>query len=370
MTPTSTPLTVLIAARELSQSMALADMVASSRPGVRTMQFESSGEASGGIEIAMVVESPGPELGELSARVRAAQPQVPIVIITPRFDERAIELAAKIEATAIIASPCDPAALLRVLNDNERMLRFAGRCGPIETSELLRLHAAAQSNGLLHLAGPTGSGAIHLDDGQPVHAHTANHQGVDAVHEMLGWVDAKSTWIAGRSASTQTIEARLDSLIERPVEAGSAPELEDAPRDVLEKIDRLAQTPDILAAYLLRNSEIVTGRNDSGLDDAVIGRSLSRLSQVFHDMEAQQGDGAGSEIQATIGEHRLVVDRLGPSRLGFQIGVVVRQATPVCKSLRRLLRQIDRSFRKSLASSSRASSGAGVVNGAGLHRVA
>jgi hypothetical protein len=319
----------------------------------------------------MVVESLGSELGELSVRVRAAQPQVPIVIIAPRFDERAIELAAKVEASAIITSPCDPAALLRVLNDNERMLRFAGRCGPIETSELLRLHAAAQSHGLLHLSCAAGSGAIHLDDGQPVHAHTGSQQGVDALHEMLDWVDAKSTWITGRSASARTIDARLDSLIERQTgERGAQAEIEDAPRDVLEKIDRLAQTPDILAAYLLRNSEIVTGRNDSGLDDAVIGRSLSRLSQVFHDMESQQGDGAGSEIQSTIGEHRLVVDRLGPSRLGFQIGVVVRQATPVCKSLRRLLRQIDRSFRKSLASNARAN-GAGLANaGAGLHHVA
>jgi hypothetical protein len=297
----------------------------------------------------MVIEAAGPELGELSRQVRAAHPEMPIVLIASRFDERAIEVAAGVEATAIVASPCEPGALLRVLDEHERRVRFAGRCHAVATSELLRLHAAAASHGVLHLASSEGSGAIHLEDGQPVHAHTSNNRGVDAVREMLGWTDARATWIAGRSASARTIVGRVEALIERS--HGERPErsqLDDAPRDVVDKLERLAQTQDILAAYLLRNSEIVTGRNDSTLDDAVVGRALSRLSQVFSAMEEQQGDGAGSEIQATIGEHRLVVDRLGPSRLGFQIGVVVRQATPVCKSLRRLLRQIDRSFRKSL----------------------
>lgn len=257
------------------------------------------------------------------------------------------------EATAIMTSPCEPGVLLRALDDHERKLRFAGRCRGLETAELLKLLASAASHGVLHLAGAAGSGAIHLDEGQPVHAHTANHRGADAVREMLGWADAKASWIAGRSASARTILGKVEALIEHEVERTAAPADEDYPRDVVDKLERLAQTPDILAAYLLRNSEVVTGRNSSDLDEVVIGRALSRLSLVFQDMEGQQGDGAGSEIQATVGEHRLVVDRLGPTRLGFQIGVVVRQATPVCKSLRRLLRQIDRSFRKSLLTGAR-----------------
>jgi hypothetical protein len=350
MIPTSTPLTVLIAAQDPNQSHALAEMLQSIRPGVRALQFArlSVGEAEFH-SIAMVIEAAGPELGELSKQVRAVHPEMPLVVIASRFDERAIEVAAGVEATAIVASPCEPGALLRVLDEHERRVRFAGRCHAVATSELLRLHAAAASHGVLHLASAEGSGAIHLEDGQPVHAHTSNNRGVDAVREMLGWTDARATWIAGRSASARTIVGRVEALIERSHgERSERSQLDDAPRDVVDKLERLAQTQDILAAYLLRNSEIVTGRNDSTLDDAVVGRALSRLSQVFSAMEEQQGDGAGSEIQATIGEHRLVVDRLGPSRLGFQIGVVVRQATPVCKSLRRLLRQIDRSFRKSL----------------------
>nr|WP_165703790.1 DUF4388 domain-containing protein [Enhygromyxa salina] len=219
----------------------------------------------------------------------------------------------------------------------------------------------ALSSGILHLRVGARTGAIHLEDGQPVHAHCDGVRGADAVRELLGWADAKATWIAGRSASARTIVGRIEGLLERDL--GDAQRgrdlLDEAPLDVLDKIERLAQTPDILAAYLLRNTEIIAGTNDSSLDEAVVGRALSRLAQVFHDIEDQQGDGAGSEIQATVGEHRLVVDRLGPSRLGFQVGVVVRQATPVCKSLRRLLRQIDRSFRKSLAVSARKQASAG-----------
>lgn len=348
----TTPLTVLIAAEDLNQSTALAELVQSIRPGVRTVQFSrDSGDVAGAeLSLAMVVEVAGPELGELSKRVRAAQPEVPIVVIAPRFDEPAIEVAAGVEATAIVTSPCEPGALLRVLDEHDRKLRHAGHCRAVATSELLRLYASATSSGVLHLACTAGSGAVHFEDGHPVHAHTASHRGADAVREMLEWVDAKATWIAGRSASARTIVGRIDTLLDRqPGDKAARDQFDDAPRDVVDKLERLAQTPDILAAYLLRNTEVVTGRNSSDLDDVVVGRALSRLSQVYADMETQQGDGAGSEIQATIGEHRLVVDRLGPARLGFQIGVVVRQATPVCKSLRRLLRQIDRSFRKSLA---------------------
>ncbi|MFO7563460.1 MAG: DUF4388 domain-containing protein [Enhygromyxa sp.] len=335
----------------------------------------SETEAPNGIKLAMVVETAGPEVGDLAKRVRAAFSELPIVVIAPRFDERAIEVAAEVEAAAIVASPCESGTLLRVLDELERKVRHVGRCRDMQSADLLRMLATTSNHGVLHFSSGAGSGAIHLDEGQPVHAHTASKRGADAVREMLAWPDAKITWIAGRSASARTIVGRLDGLLEHDVaERSSSPEI-DYPRDVIDKLERLAQTPDILAAFLLRDSKIITGRNSSDLDEVAIGRALSRLSQVFHDMEEQQGDGAGSEIQATVGDHRLVVDRLGPSRLGFQIGVVVRQATPVCKSLRRLLRQIDRSFRRSLLAGTRAAAAAGQAvptseSSANLHRVA
>ena len=373
MTPMSTSPSLLIAAHDPAHSSALTELLLGFRPQARILYHRDQPSADEP-SLALVIESLEPDLGQLSRQVRQRHPRVAIVVIAPRFDDRALDVAASVEAAAIITSPCEPAALLRALKAQERRVRFRGRAGSIETAELLRLYARSGSTGVLHLAREGQSGAIHLEDGQPVHAHLGELCGAEAVRQLLSWPDTKATWIAGRSASVRTIVGRVEGLLERDPTDTSAPvEVEDAPRDVLEKLERLAQTEDILAAHLLRNAEIVTGSCDSSLDEAVVGRALSRLAQVYHDMEVQQGDGAGTEIQATVGEHRLVVDRLGPSRLGFQIGVVVRQATPVCKSLRRLLRQIDRSFRKSLAQAARsegASPDTGPHEAASLHRVA
>ncbi len=379
MTPPSNPPIVFVAAADPSQTAALAEMLTSIRPGIRTMRMDASDssatESAESPWVAMVVEASGPDLGAISRQVRSRFPQVGLVMIAPRFDDRAIEIAAQVEASAIVPSPCEPTALLRVLKAHEQRVRFLGQARGVETAELLRLHAIAGSDGVLHLHGEAGSGAIHLDGGQPIHAHCGDLRGAEAVRELLGWRDVQATWLAGRSASARTIVGRLEGLLQRETPALEAEEdVGVASRDVIEKLDRLAQTPDILAAYLLRNTEVVTGRSSVDLDEALIGRALSRLAQVFHDMEEQQGDLAGTEIQATVGEHRLVVDRLGPTRLGFQIGVVVRQATPVCKSLRRLLRQIDRSFRKSLNQATRAANKSELrvtsLEATSLHRVA
>lgn len=372
MTPVNPP-TVLLAASETTQITALADMLASIRPGIRTLRFgDSPPEADSQPWVAMVVEG-GPEVGSLARQVREQFPAIGLVMIAARFDERAIEAAAAVEASAIVPSPCEPAAIARILKSLEQRVRFSGRVSGVETAELLRLHALAGSDGVLHLRGEIGSGAIHFDGGQAIHAHVGDLRGAEAVRQLLGQ-PGHATWIAGRSASARTIVGRLEGMLEREVAPVDDEVVGSAARDVVEKLDRLAQTQDILAAYLLRNTEIVTGRSTAGLDEALIGRALSRLSQVFYTMEEQQGDEAGSEIQATVGEHRLVVDRLGPTRLGYQIGVVVRQATPVCKSLRRLLRQIDRSFRKALNQANRGSGNdlprAPSIEAASLHRVA
>ena len=117
---------------------------------------------------------------------------------------------------------------------------------------------------------------------------------------------------------------------------------------VIDKLVRLAQTPDILGAFLLKNGEVVTGRCLPELDERVLGRTLSRLANIQFDIEGIDGETAGDEVQASLGSVRLVVDSLGPLELRYQVGVVVRQASPVCKSLRRLLRQIDRSFQRSM----------------------
>jgi hypothetical protein len=381
MTAESTPLILMIAADDPTQAAALGEMLHHIRPDLHICTFISPSTLEP--DLAMVVEQVGEEIGTLSARVRAAHPGVNLVMIAPRFDERAIAAAACVNAAAIIPSPCESAALIRVIKSQQRKVRFPGRCGAVDTGELLRLHVAGSSNGVLHLGGGGRMGAIHLEDGQPVHAHCGELRGSEAVRELLRWRSVDATWIEGRSGSTRTIVGRIEGLLERDLDDDPTDyvSVEEAPREVIERLDHLASIEDILGVYLLRNTEIVNGRSDSSLDDVLISRALTGLARVFMAMEDQQGERSGTEIQATVGEHRLVIDRLGPSRLGFQIGVVVRQATPVCKSLRRLLRQLDRNFRRLLADRARVmgtgaspSSGSGnagdPIEAASFHRVA
>jgi hypothetical protein len=354
MTAESTHMTLMIAADDPTQVVALGEMLHHIRPDLHITSFAQP--QSEEPDMAMVVEQVGEQVGGLSALVRAAHPGVNLVMIAPRFDERVIAAAARVGVAAIIPSPCESAALIRVLKSQQRKVRFPGRCGSVDTGELLRLHAAATSNGVLHLSGSGRTGAIHLEDGQPVHAHCGELRGSDAVRELLRWRGADAAWNDGRSGSMRTIVGRVEGLLERDLddEPSDYASVEEAPREVLERLDHLASIEDILGVYLLRNTEIVSGRNDSSLDEVLISRALTGLSRVFLAMEDQQGERSGTEIQATVGEHRLVVDRIGPARLGFQIGVVVRQATPVCKSLRRLLRQLDRNFRRLLSDRARA----------------
>lgn len=369
MTPESTPLTLLIVAHEPSQAAALADIMHMLRPDAR-LRFIDDG--AGPVDVAVVVEMPGERFGDQLQRVHDGYPSAAILMITPHFDEQAIAVAARAKVAAIVPSPCEPLALTRALRTLERKVRFAGRCASVETAELLRLHAVAGSNGVLHLHGEGRSGAIHLEDGQPIHACCGEIEGADAVSEMLRWLDVDATWMDGRSGSARTIAGRIEGLLER--ELAQVPtghvETEDAPAEMIERLEHLAQIDDILGVYLLRNTEVIFGRNDASLDQTLISRALSGLARVFLDMEDQQGERAGSEIQAMVGDHRLVVDRVGPARLGFQIGVVVRQATPVCKSLRRLLRQVDRMFRRTLSERSRQSRGVAGPNRSDLQRAA
>ena len=84
------------------------------------------------------------------------------------------------------------------------------------------------------------------------------------------------------------------------------------------------------------------------MDETLAARALCRLAHVYFDVDAQPSEDAGREIQAIVGSVRLVIDRIGPPEIGFQVGVLVRQAAPVCKSLRRLLRQIDGTFARAM----------------------
>lgn len=282
---------------------------------------------------------------------------VPLVGITHRADEARVAAACHFGVTAILVKPFDLEALVRVMRLPTADAGFSGSCGGVPTAQLLTLHCAAAHDGVLHLrvgataTRPERTGAVFFEAGQPVHATAGETVGAEAVHAMLAWRDAEATWVHGVTRSARTIVGRWEGIFAGSLRASTdAPELDRmvalAHPEVVEKLARLAQTPDVLGAFLLRHAEVITGRCVPALDEQLAARALCRLAHVFFDVEAQPQAGVDGEIQAVIGDVRLVLDRIGPREAGFQVGVVVRQAAPVCKSLRRLLRQIDMSFER------------------------
>ena len=290
-------------------------------------------------------------VGEVECRFAG----VPLVATASRIDDTRVAAACHLGATAILAKPFGIAALMQMMRAPAGDAGFMGSCGGIPTAQLLTLHCAAGRDGVLHLrvgataTRPERTGSLFLEAGQPVHAVCGALVGADAVHAMLGWRDAEATWVTGVTRCARTIVGRWEGLLAGAVRRGGDPQDLDrlvavAHPEVVEKLARLAQTPDVLGAFLLRHAEVITGRCVPSLDEQLAARALCRLAHVFFDVEAQPNAGANGEIQAIIGDVRLVLDRIGPPGAGFQVGVVVRQAAPVCKSLRRLLRQIDSAF--------------------------
>ena len=303
-------------------------------------------------------------VGEIEHRY----PGLPLIVHTTRLDDPKIAAACHYGASAVIVRPFSSAQLVRLLGQPAPDAGFSGSTTGVPTAQLLTLHCAAGADGVLHLrcagtkARPERAGSIYLDGGQPVHATAGELVGSQAVHAMLGWMDAEATWLPGFARCARTIVGRWEGLMNRnPVDRGpidGTAAIDEmvavAYPDVVEKLSRLAQTPDVLGAFLLRHAEVITGRCTQDVDEALASRALCRLAHVFYDVDAQPNEDAGREIQAIVGTMRLVLDRIGPPAAGFQVGVLVRQAAPICKSLRRLLRQVDTAFNRALRNDRRA----------------
>ncbi len=344
---------ILIVAPNAARSEALAMSLAATRDSVsasHTDQVDSIETEIDRIQPTVVLVDA--DVVGVVGSIRRHRPDLTVVVTSARIDDRQLDEAARHGIRGIVRTPCEPDALLRVLTKPEPLAEFKGQCSGVRTAVLLGLCCTAGYEGVLHLRTPDNrTGSIHLEAGQPIHASSGEFCGPEAVKDMLEWSDAHATWLEGRTGCARTILGRWEGLLDGTPETGPGTPDHMVPvayPDVMEKLARLAKTPDILGAFLLRNAEVVTGRCAPHLDEAVVGRALCRLAHVFHDVEQQHAEEISGEIQATVGTQRLVVDRIGPAYLGFQVGVVVRQASPVCKSLRRLLRQIDRSFRKQM----------------------
>ncbi len=323
----------------------------------RDAEAARSDPRSDGISAVVVGLPGGSEVSELLSHLQRRTPGLSVLALTEGVDDDLLAWAASHGASGVLPKPCGARSLLDLLYTPDPDGGFAGNCAGVSTAALMALHCRAGHDGVLHVWCPDEAGrlgSIHLEGGQPVHATAGARVGAAAVHDILGWRRARMAWLHGKTRCARTIVGRWEGLLAQspagPSEADES-DLEQAVAvaypDVIEKLSRLAQTPDVLGAFLLRRGEVVTGACVSDLDERAASAALRGLARVFYDVVNETED--PREIQSIVGGLRLVVDRLGPDQLGFQVGVVVRQAAPVCKSLRRLLRQIDRAFTKSIA---------------------
>jgi ActR/RegA family two-component response regulator len=291
--------------------------------------------------------------------LRARSPGLPVILAAAGCDADVARLAVQVEASGLVAKPYDVARLLGVLEAPVQDAGFVGECSGVPTALLLSLHCGLEQDGALLVsrvdaAGrPLTTGLLSLEGGALVHAAAEGKVGASAVHEVLSWRQARARWVPGRVPTARTIVGRWEGVlaVEGRAVAADAGNLALEHPELVEKVSRLAQTPELLATYLLRHGEIVIGTARAPLADGEVARAIRSVARVAHDLahhsETQQ------EVQTLIGDLRLVVDRVGPPECGFQVGVVVRQAAVICKSLRRLLRQIDRAFAREMLRSPR-----------------
>lgn len=353
-TPYGDPSSGLDASRDSSDVFAVPDIAQAiermSREGVDAVVFDLSLSED--------------DATSLVGEVERQFPGLVVLATTDRADEAAVRRACHLGAAGLLVKPYGLSRLVAMLEAPAADAGFSGTCAGVPTALLLTLHCQHGEDGVLHLACEATanrgerSGTIHVAGGQPVHATTGELSGAEAVHAMLAWPDAEATWLPGTTHCARTIVGRWEGLLVRSAAADPTASLDDvapvAYPEVIEKLSRLSQTPDVLGAFLLRHAEVVAGRCTSDIDAHLASRSLQRLAHVFHDVEAQPTEAPGREIQAIVGGMRLVLDRVGPPAAGFQVGVLVRQAAPICKSLRRLLRQVDRAFARAEKARARA----------------
>jgi hypothetical protein len=243
--------------------------------------------------------------------------------------------------------PTDVVALRQVLEAPRPSRAYSRHCRGIMLAELVALHCRAHAHGVLSITDQDAQhGAIHIEGGEIVHANFGSLIGPAAITAMLQGSESHASWLAGDARSPRTVLGRWQSLLTGPdLHHETETAGEHVHSVVVERISRLAQTPDILGAFLLHDRTVVAGSCRPGLDPSKLGGVLVNLSEVAHALESARAE---QELQCVVAELRFVVDRVGPPELGYSVGVVVRPASAVCKSLRRLLRQIDRAFRRSL----------------------
>jgi hypothetical protein len=120
----------------------------------------------------------------------------------------------------------------------------------------------------------------------------------------------------------------------------------------MERLKRLFSTPGILGVYLLKDAVVIWGHSLFAPLNPLVARSFSSLAYLYYDAHATSTTLSPVdkfEAQATVGTRRYVLSRIGEGENHLLVGILVSPHHPICKSLQRYLRQIDRSYRRAMS---------------------
>ncbi len=350
---------------------ALAKLRAGLRPlGFSVLEGErcargAAGPAGGEGTLAFVdLDAPG--AADVVARLRAGAPGMVVIGTAARPRGRVLLDAARLRLDGVMSRPVDPVVVERLARRAAERPQAAGSCDGLDSAQVLAMYLRAGEDGVLVFwrdGAPEGAdfGCFHVEGGQVIHAVAGRRVGADAAREILAWEGARVRWLPGRTGAPRTILGRHLGLFAptepaRSPTRGGAGELAEllsvAFPHVVAKMAKIAAMPQVVGAFLLEHGEVTHGAATAGLDEGALRRAVEAAAATLGEITAAtplaEGEPAPSEIQATAAGIRIIVDRVGPPEAGVQAGVAVYQAASISKSLRRLIRQVDRAFARAV----------------------
>ena len=124
--------------------------------------------------------------------------------------------------------------------------------------------------------------------------------------------------------------------------------IEAAARDLTWRLEAIFESESVLATYVLRGGLPVVSFQHAELDE--LPRTVvTHTSQLLVEIDPRLDDETEPKVHTLVGSYRVTVMRIGPRPLGYHVGVMIEADSPIEHSLWRLLRQLDRAFRKRLA---------------------
>jgi len=164
------------------------------------------------------------------------------------------------------------------------------------TDVLQFLHTTGRTGELWVEGGPDQRAAqVYFDRGTVYHSQVGDITGIDALVEIISWVEGTFIFSTDKTSPTVTIEVSLPNAL---VEAARL--LDERRREAEERVNEMApqrllssftETSGVLAAILMARdgSPLASANTDEALDMGVLGTGLAALIETVNGLGTDQG---------------------------------------------------------------------------------